>query len=68
MKQQARIEQGSNEFRGDVIHYDTVRRVVTAEGGSTESGDSGRVEMVIQPRNSEQTDNETGSDGSTQGQ
>jgi len=68
LKQQARIEQGSNEFRGDMIHYDTVRRVVTAEGGSTESGDSGRVEMVIQPRNSEQTDNETGSDGSTQGQ
>ncbi|GHD54032.1 lipopolysaccharide export system protein LptA [Marinobacter persicus] len=68
LEKQARIEQGENEFRGDIIHYDTAHRVVTAEGGRTEEGDSGRVEMVIQPRNSEQSDNGTGSDGSSQGQ
>jgi len=68
LEKQARIEQGDNQFRGDIIHYDTVRRVVTAEGVRTEEGDSGRVEMVIQPRNSGQSDNGTGSDGSSQGQ
>ena len=68
LEKQARIQQGDNEFRGDIIHYDTTRRVVTAEGGQTETGDSGRVEMVIQPRSSEQSNNETGSDGSSQGQ
>ena len=78
LEKQARIQQGDNEFRGDIIHYDTTRRVVTAEGGQTETGDSGRVEMVIQPRSSEQPDsqqpdpgqsnNETDADGSSQGQ
>ena len=68
LEQQAVIEQGSNEFRGETIHYDTVQRVVTAEGAGAETGGSGRVEMVIQPRNSGQSDSEKGSDGSSQGQ
>ncbi|MDR9426025.1 MAG: lipopolysaccharide transport periplasmic protein LptA [Marinobacter sp.] len=69
LEKQARIEQGDNEFRGEIIHYDTARRVVTAEGGDRNTDESsGRVEMVIQPRNSSQSDNETGSDGSSQGQ
>lgn len=58
------IEQNGNLFRGDVIHYDTVRRVVTAQGGDTATG-SGRVEMVIQPRSNTGTQ---GSDGSSQSQ
>jgi len=58
------IEQNGNLFRGDVIHYDTVRRVVTAQGGDTSTG-SGRVEMVIQPRS---TKSKQGSDGSSQSQ
>ncbi|MFE8072110.1 lipopolysaccharide transport periplasmic protein LptA [Marinobacteraceae bacterium S3BR75-40.1] len=44
-KQEAVIRQGEDMFRGDIIHYDTENRVVTASGG-----DKGRVEMVIQPR------------------
>ncbi|KRW81939.1 lipopolysaccharide transport periplasmic protein LptA [Marinobacter sp. P4B1] len=67
-ERQAVIEQAGNTFKGDVIHYNTVSRVVTAEGGSTETGGSGRVEMVIQPRNTGQSSNGEGSDGSTQGQ
>ncbi|MGP9833664.1 lipopolysaccharide transport periplasmic protein LptA [Marinobacter sp. NSM] len=51
-ERQAVIEQGNNVFRGDVIQYDTVRRVVTAEGGTPSEESSGRVEMVIQPRGS----------------
>ena len=62
------VEQDGNVFRGDVIHYDTVRRVVTAEGGTPSDGGSGRVEMVIQPRNSAQSSDGKGSDGSSQGQ
>lgn len=65
---QAIIEQDGNTFRGDTIHYDSLQRVVTAEGGQAEEGSSGRVEMVIQPRTSSQPDSETGSDGSSQGQ
>ncbi len=68
LEKQARIEQGDNQFRGEIIHYDTAQRVVTAEGGSNAGDSPGRVEMVIQPRNSSQSDNETGSDGSSQGQ
>ena len=67
-ERQAVIEQDGNVFRGDVIHYDTVRRVVTAEGGTPSDGGSGRVEMVIQPRNSAQSSDGKGSDGSSQGQ
>ncbi|TNE81132.1 MAG: lipopolysaccharide transport periplasmic protein LptA [Gammaproteobacteria bacterium] len=60
-EREAVIEQDGNLFRGDIIHYDTVRRVVTAEGG-TDSG-NGRVEMVIQPRSTKQ-----GSDGNSESQ
>ena len=49
-EREAIIEQNGNLFRGDVIHYDTVRRVVTAKGGAETGTGSGRVEMVIQPR------------------
>ena len=47
------IEQNGNLFRGDVIHYDTAARVVTAEGGADSAEGSGRVEMVIQPRSAD---------------
>jgi len=63
-EREAVIEQNGNLFRGDVIHYDTNRRVVTAQsGGDTDAG-GGRVEMIIQPRSS----NKQGSDGSSQSQ
>lgn len=59
------IEQNGNLFRGDVIHYDTVHRVVTADGGEDTGSGTGRVEMVIQPRS---TSSKQGSDGSSQSQ
>lgn len=62
-EREAVIEQNGNLFRGDLIHYDTVRRVVTAEGGQDTGSGTGRVEMVIQPRSTRQ-----GSDGSTKSQ
>lgn len=67
------IEQADNVFRGDIIRYDTARRVVTAEGRPQEDDSRGRVEMVIQPRQaapSQSTDRSEGStsDGSTQSQ
>ncbi len=62
-EREAVIEQNGDLFRGDLIHYDTVRRVVTAEGGQDTGSGTGRVEMVIQPRNTKQ-----GSDGSTESQ
>ena len=49
-EREAVIEQDGNLFRGDVIHYDSVNRVVTAEGSADQGNGSGRVEMVIQPR------------------
>lgn len=52
-EREAVIEQNGNLFRGDVIHYDTQARVVTAEGGTGTSEDSGRVEMIIQPRSTD---------------
>ncbi|MBW4933845.1 lipopolysaccharide transport periplasmic protein LptA [Marinobacter sp. F4206] len=64
-EREAIIEQNGNLFRGDVIHYDTVRRVVTAEGGTKTETGSGRVEMVIQPRS---TGGIQGSDGSSESQ
>ncbi|KAA1176359.1 lipopolysaccharide transport periplasmic protein LptA [Marinobacter salinexigens] len=62
-EREAVIEQNGNLFRGDVIHYDTVRRVVTAEGGADTGSGTGRVEMVIQPRSTKQ-----GSDGNSESQ
>ncbi|WP_410802497.1 lipopolysaccharide transport periplasmic protein LptA [Marinobacter sp. KMM 10035] len=49
-EREAVIEQNGNVFRGDIIHYDTEQRVVTAEGGEDTGAGPGRVEMVIQPR------------------
>lgn len=46
------IEQNGNRFSGDLIHYDTGNRVVTAETRPGEDDSQGRVEMVIQPRQS----------------
>lgn len=57
------IEQNGNLFRGDVIHYDSANRVVTAEGADQDNG-RGRVEMVIQPRKQDGQD----TDGSSQSQ
>lgn len=62
-EREAVIQQNGNLFRGDLIHYDTVRRVVTAEGGQDTGSGTGRVEMIIQPRSTRQ-----GSDGSTESQ
>ncbi len=52
-EREAVIEQGGNLFRGDVIHYDSVNRVVTAEGSAEPGDGDGRVEMVIQPRSNQ---------------
>jgi lipopolysaccharide export system protein LptA len=49
-EREAVIEQNGNVFRGDIIHYDTEQRVVTAEGGKDTGAGPGRVEMTIQPR------------------
>lgn len=51
LKGQGVIVQNSNVFRGELIRYDTVKRVVTAEGDKTQNGTNGnRVEMVILPK------------------
>lgn len=47
-RQQARIRQAGDSFRGNVIDYDISDQVVTASGGDKDS--PGRVEMTIQPR------------------
>lgn len=52
-EREAVIEQDGNLFRGDIIHYDTAQRVVTAEGAPRNGEGPGRVEMVIQPRSSD---------------
>ena len=72
-QREAVIEQGGNLFRGDVIHYDSAERVVTAEGSADQGDGSGRVEMVIQPRgnsgnNPDNNPNGQDTDGSSQGQ
>jgi lipopolysaccharide export system protein LptA len=64
-EREAVIEQGGNLFRGDVIHYDSVNRVVTAEGSPDQGDGGGRVEMVIQPRNNQ---NKQEPDGSSESQ
>jgi len=68
---EAVIEQGGNMFRGDIIHYDSVDRVVTAEGSPDQGDGGGRVEMVIQPRSSPNSPNsasEQQPDGSSESQ
>ena len=72
-KREAVIEQGGNLFRGNIIHYDSAERVVTAEGSADQGDGSGRVEMVIQPRgnpdnNPDNNSGEQDTDGSSQGQ
>ncbi|MDO6823253.1 lipopolysaccharide transport periplasmic protein LptA [Marinobacter sp. 1_MG-2023] len=49
-EREAVIEQNGNVFSGDIIHYDTEQRVVTAEGSEDTGAGPGRVEMIIQPR------------------
>ncbi|GGY69455.1 lipopolysaccharide transport periplasmic protein LptA [Marinobacter zhanjiangensis] len=49
-EREAVVEQNGDEFRGAVINYNTVNRVVTGEGRTPEGEGSGRVEMIIQPR------------------
>ncbi|WP_150909806.1 lipopolysaccharide transport periplasmic protein LptA [Marinobacter halotolerans] len=61
---EAVIEQGGNLFRGQVIHYDSAERIVTAEGSDESGGGDGRVEMVIQPRSTDKK----GPDGSSESQ
>jgi lipopolysaccharide export system protein LptA len=67
-EREAVIEQDGNLFRGDIIHYDSDARVVTAEGAADGSGGSGRVEMVIQPRNKTSNPDTQDTDGSSQSQ
>lgn len=71
-EREAVIEQDGNLFRGDVIHYDSAERVVTAEGAADQGEGSGRVEMVIQPRNTpgnpDSNSNRQDTDGSSQSQ
>ncbi len=45
----ARLSQGGNLFSGEVIEFDTVRRIVRA-GAAVEGSRGGRVKVVIQPR------------------
>lgn len=45
---EAKLEQGKNTFRGSTIKYNTVSRVVTAEGGEEKSQ---RVEIIVHPVN-----------------
>lgn len=67
-EREAMIEQDGNLFRGDIIHYDSAERVVTAEGSADQSDGDGRVEMVIQPRNSGKNSNGQTPDGSAESQ
>lgn len=67
-EREAVIKQNGNLFRGDVIHYDTAGRVVTAEGGADTGEGTGRVEMVIQPRSADRRTDRQESDGSSESQ
>lgn len=49
-EKQAVIRQEGNVFKGDHIEYNTASRVVVADGGRSADNPDGRVEMVIQPR------------------
>ncbi len=42
----AKLEQGKNTFRGTTIEYNTVSRIVTAEGSEQKSQ---RVEIIVHP-------------------
>jgi lipopolysaccharide export system protein LptA len=48
---QARLEQRGNTFEGDYVSYDINQQVVDAgRPASSETGEPGRIEIVIQPR------------------
>lgn len=51
-EKKAIIHQQGNVFKGDHIEYNTASRVVVADGGRNAENPDGRVEMVIQPRQS----------------
>ncbi|NMT65179.1 lipopolysaccharide transport periplasmic protein LptA [Marinobacter orientalis] len=67
-EREAVIEQDGNLFRGDIIHYDSADRIVTAKGAADEGEGSGRVEMVIQPRGTTSNPDRQDTDGSSQSQ
>lgn len=46
LEDEAKLEQGKNTFRGTTIQYNTVSRVVTADGGEQKSQ---RVEIIVHP-------------------
>ena len=67
-EREAEIEQDGNLFRGNLIYYDSAQRVVTAEGSADQGDGGGRVEMIIQPRNSHKNGNGQEPDGSSESQ
>lgn len=60
-EREAVIHQQGNLFKGDRILYDTKARVVTAESKPGDKNSTGRVEMVIQPRNDPAPTSDSGS-------
>ena len=50
----AKLEQGKNTFRGKEIIYNTVTRIVTAQGGEDKAN---RVEIIVHPVNKETSEN-----------
>ncbi|WP_148863425.1 lipopolysaccharide transport periplasmic protein LptA [Marinobacter fonticola] len=58
-EKQAIIRQEGNVFKGDHIEYNTASRVVVADGGRSPDNPDGRVEMLIQPRQSNENQGET---------
>jgi len=50
--EQAKVIQGSDTFTGQKIDYDIERSLVNAFGGSDKASGNGRVQMIIQPKQS----------------
>ena len=50
----AKLEQGKNTFRGKEIIYNTVSRIVTAQGGKDKAD---RVEVIVHPIKKETSEN-----------
>lgn len=46
------LSQGKNEFRGEVIHYDVSKELVTAKGGA---GDDERIRITFFPEEKKET-------------
>ncbi len=55
LKGQARLNQAGNRFSGDVIEYDTQKRIVRA-GRAVDSESKGRVKVTILPRQADRQD------------